>query len=171
MSIKQIMLITIAGVYLFALTGCSAKEFSSKIDIVNFDQLEPLYTKSDNVLYVVNFWATWCAPCVKELPHFMEVNKKYKQNPNFKMILVSLDDSQRVDDSVKQFVSNMQLDAELYLLDDIKRMNEWIPAVDSSWGGAIPATLFIKNGKSLKFFPSAITKEELEETVLKFINN
>lgn len=101
----------------------------------------------------------------------MEVNKKYKQNPNFKMILVSLDDSQRVDDSVRQFVSNMQLDAELYLLDDIKRMNEWIPAVDSSWGGAIPATLFIKNGKSLKFFPSAITKEELEETVLKFINN
>ena len=49
--------------------------------VYNFSELEPLLNKVDNKTYVVNFWATWCAPCVKELPYFEQLNAEYKTNP------------------------------------------------------------------------------------------
>lgn len=156
-------------VYLFLGAGCSFGSKTDKIEeisIVNFEQLEPEFTKNDDVLYVVNFWATWCAPCVTELPHFMEINSEFSKADNFRMILVSLDDSENLEGPVKKFIEDKNLKGvELYLLDDIKRMNDWIPAVDSAWSGSIPATLFIRNGISLKFVSSAIEKDELREIV------
>ena len=158
-------------VYLFLGAGCSFGSKTDKIEeisIVNFEQLEPEFTKTDDVLYVVNFWATWCAPCVKELPDFMAVNSEFSNSDDFRMILVSLDDSDNLEGPVKKFIEDKNLKGvELYLLDDIKRMNEWIPAIDSSWSGSIPATLFIKNGKSLKFVPGAIEKDELRKIILE----
>jgi len=158
-------------VYLFTGAGCSFSVKTDKIEeisIVNFEQLKPKFTKTDDVLYVVNFWATWCAPCVTELPHFIEVNSEFSKADNFRMILVSLDDSENLEGPVKKFIEDKNLKgAELYLLDDIKRMNDWIPAVDSSWSGSIPATLFIRNGKSLKFVPGAIEKDELRKIILE----
>ena len=171
MNFNKLLLLLGILVYLFAGTGCS---FGSKTDkdeeisVVNYYQLEPKFTKTDNVLYVVNFWATWCAPCVKELPDFMEVNSEFGNSDDFKMILVSLDDSEKLEGPVKEFILDKNLKGvELYLLDDIKRMNEWIPAVDSSWSGSIPATLFIRNGKSLKFVQSALEKDELRKIILE----
>lgn len=169
MKSSYIIFALIAVVYLNTSNGCSREKTLHNINVVNFEQLAPEYTKNDNTLYVVNFWATWCAPCVKELPYFMEVNSKFKKRENFKMILVSLDDVDRLDDTVKEFIQKMNLDVNHFLLDDITRMNDWIPAVDSTWSGSIPATLFIKNGKTLHFVPSAITKEELEETIIRFL--
>ena len=98
----------------------------------------------------------------------MAVNSEFSNSDDFRMILVSLDDSDNLEGSVKKFIEDKNLKGvELYLLDDIKRMNEWIPAVDSSWSGSIPATLFIRNGKSLKFVPGAIEKDELRKIVLE----
>ncbi len=141
-----------------------------KVTIVNYDKLVQVFTKNDNVLYVVNFWATWCTPCVKELPDFMEVDTEFKNSENFKMILVSLDDAEEVDGTVKKIIREKKLDTEHYLLDDIKRMNEWIPAIDSLWSGSIPATLFIKNGKKLKFTPTSLDKEELRSIITELMN-
>ena len=158
-------------VYLFTATGCNfgdKTDINEEISVVNFEQLEPKFSKTDDVLYVVNFWATWCAPCVKELPDFMEVNSEFSNSDDLRMILVSLDDSDNLEGPVKKFIEDKNLKGiELYLLDDIKRMNEWIPAVDSSWSGSIPATLFIRNGKSLKFVPGAIEKDELRKIILE----
>ncbi len=140
------------------------------VTIVDYNRLTPAFTKKDNILYVVNFWATWCVPCVKELPDFMEVNTEFKNFDNFKMILVSLDDSETVNGSVKKIIREKKLDTEHYLLDDIKRMNEWIPAIDSLWSGSIPATLFIKNGKKLKFTPSSLEKEELRSIIMELLS-
>ena len=55
------------------------------VKIIKFEDLELLIKKNDNKLYVINFWATWCKPCVIEMPEFMEVNKMYSKNHAFKM--------------------------------------------------------------------------------------
>ena len=85
------------------------------------------------------------------------------------MVLVSLDDSDNLETSVKSFIERMNLKGELYLLDDIKKMNEWIPAVNPDWSGAIPATLVIKNGKTLSFDAKELSKEELLERITKHL--
>jgi thiol-disulfide isomerase/thioredoxin len=138
-----------------------------KVTVVNFTKLETIINKKDNKLYVVNFWATWCRPCVMELPYFMEVNKTYQNNPKFKMILVSLDLAKEAVTIVQPYLVKNKIDVEVYLLDDNKRMNQWIPAIDSKWSGAIPATVFYRNGIKLDFKESKMEKSELIEIINK----
>lgn len=139
------------------------------VKIVKYSDLETTIKKNDNKLYVINFWATWCRPCVEELPGFMEVNKMYRNNPGFKMILVSLDMAKEAETKVRPFILKNKIDAEVYLLDDNKRMNEWIPAINKNWSGAIPATVFYKNGKQLEFIENKMHKNELVQIISKHL--
>ena len=132
---------------------------------VNFDALKTIINRKDDKLYVVNFWATWCKPCVSELPGFMEVNNMYLNNPHFKMILVTLDMAKDLNTSVKNFINKNNITPDVYLLDDNKRMNEWIPAIHTNWSGAIPATVFYRNGEKLEFIENVIEKEELVKLI------
>lgn len=132
---------------------------------VNFDELKTIINRKDDKLYVVNFWATWCKPCVSELPGFMEVNNMYLNNPHFKMILVTLDMAKDLNTAVKTFITKNNITPDVYLLDDNKRMNEWIPAIHTNWSGAIPATVFYRNGEKLEFIENVIEKEELVKLI------
>jgi len=150
-----------------ATVGTIKHDYSVKI--VRFADLEAVMKKNDDKLYVVNFWATWCRPCVMELPEFMEVNNAYRNNPRFKMILVSLDVAKEAETTVRAFLEKRKMDVDVYLLDDNKRMNEWIPAIDKNWSGAIPATVFYRNGEKVEFIENQIQKSELEQIINKYL--
>ena len=147
----------------------SATHVDHKVTVVNFDQFESIIKKKDHKLYVVNFWATWCKPCVMELPEFMEVNKIYRNNPGFKMMLVSLDIAGDVETVVQPFLVKNKIDAEVLLLNDNKRMNEWIPAVDKKWSGSIPATVIYRDGVKLEFKEGKMQKSELVKIITKYL--
>jgi len=136
----------------------------AEVSSLKYEDLEKRIQKENDKILVVNFWATTCAPCVKELPHFMEINNKYKDNPKFKMILVSLD--RQIDkERVVKFIKNKHLTAEVVLLDDNKRMNTWIPRFEKNWDGNIPVTIFYKNGEKVYFNDGEMNKEDLEKTL------
>ena len=147
--------------------GTSKHDYSVKI--VRFADLEVVMKKNDDKLYVVNFWATWCRPCVLELPEFMEVNDAYRNHPRFKMILVSLDMAKEAETTVRAFLEKRKMDVDVYLLDDNKHMNEWIPAIDKNWSGAIPATVFYRNGEKVEFIENKMQKSELEQLIKKYL--
>ncbi|WP_396151119.1 TlpA disulfide reductase family protein [Flavobacterium sp.] len=133
----------------------------------NFDGLQPFLNQENDTLYVINFWATWCVPCVKELPHFEKMNKKYKKE-KFKMILVSLDFPKMIESRVIPFIKNKNLQAEVVVLND-PDANTWIEKVAKEWSGAIPATIIYRNEKR-KFYEQSFTEEELETEIKSFIN-
>ncbi|WP_292008757.1 TlpA disulfide reductase family protein [Chryseobacterium sp.] len=144
------------------------KAQQAEVTSVKYEALEKRIQEEKNKFLVVNFWSTTCAPCVKELPHFMEINNKYADNPKFKMILVSLDrlvDKERV----IKFINTKNLTAEIILLDDIKRMNTWIPRFEKDWDGNIPVTLFYNNGEKVFFNNGEMSREELETTIEKYM--
>ncbi len=135
--------------------------------VVSFDQLKPrLSTNSDSV-YVVNFWATWCVPCVKELPEFEKINEIYGDS-KVKVLLISLDNPRHMNSRVIPFIEQHNLKSEIVLLDD-PRHNRWIPQVDESWSGAIPATIFFTKDKR-SFYERAFTYDELENIVRSKLN-
>ncbi len=143
-------------------------EEPSSIPIYDFESLEDGYfNKEDGSTYVINFWATWCKPCVKELPAFEKLNENYKEQ-GIKVVLVSLDFPEKIKTGVVPFIEKHQLQSEVVLLDD-PDANTWIPKVSEAWSGAIPATLIIKDGKKV-FFEKSFTYEELE-TEIKAITN
>ena len=153
---------------LVVLLMVSCKEESKEITFaeVDYNGLEKVLNKQDNKTYVVNFWATWCAPCVKELPYFERINKQYKDK-NVEVVLVSLDFPKHFDTKLKNFINEKQLQSELYALNDMDS-NYWIPKVNKDWSGAIPATL-IYNSNKREFFEQAFEYEELEKTLNKFL--
>jgi thiol-disulfide isomerase/thioredoxin len=112
---------------------------SSNLPVMNFYQLEPLLHQKNDTVYLVNFWATWCVPCVKELPAIEKVEAKYKQN-RFRVLLVSLDMPKELDKRLLPFISSHQIKSEVILLDD-PHQDMWINKVDPGWAGEIPFTL------------------------------
>ncbi|WP_341215671.1 TlpA disulfide reductase family protein [uncultured Wocania sp.] len=136
------------------------------LEIYDYSGFEKFLNKKDDKVYVINFWATWCAPCVKELPHFEKLNESYK-NKNVEVILVSLDFPHLYEKKLKPFIKEKQLKSKVIALDDAD-MNSWIPKVDKSWSGSIPATIVYKKNNR-KFFEQSFTYEELEKEITPFL--
>lgn len=135
----------------------------SHVTVVTFEQMKAeAATKHNDTLYVVNFWATWCEPCVKEIPYFQQAYKKYNHN-KVKMIFVSLNAPRELA-KVEQFTNDKNLGPEVLLLNG-GNPNDWIDKVDSSWSGAIPATVIYKHGKKLYFHEGELTQDELNKTI------
>lgn len=170
---------TVIAFFLFFALSCSKKERTegmslpgenlekteiTAIEVYNFNELEKVLQSEEDMLLVVNFWATWCKPCIEELPYFEAIQKKNKAN--VKVILVSLDFPDKLESQLIPFVNKKEIKSQVILLDDPYE-NEWIPKVDATWSGAIPATLMIYKGKKA-FYERSFTQEELEYELSEF---
>jgi thiol-disulfide isomerase/thioredoxin len=107
----------------------------------------------------VNFWATWCKPCVEELPAF---DSLCKQNSDFKILLVSLDFKEEIDKKVKPFLEKHKISCECVVLDEING-NDYINLISKDWSGAIPATLFVRKDKRILVEKKMNSTEILEK--------
>lgn len=112
--------------------------------------------------YVVNFWATWCKPCIQELPAFDSLYAATK-NTKVKVILVSLDFKEDLDAKVNPFLQKNSIKAECVLLDEVNG-NDFVNKIANSWSGAIPATLF-KNKTSAQLIEKKMKLAELQHYV------
>ena len=133
------------------------------IRVIKFAELqEIIHPNSSSTIQIINFWATWCAPCVKELPLFEKLNAE--RGESIKITLINLDFADKLD-RVRAFADRKKMKAEILLLDEID-YNQWIDKVDKHWGGAIPATLVInpQNGKR-KFIERELEEGELEKLI------
>jgi thiol-disulfide isomerase/thioredoxin len=131
---------------------------AQQAEVVKFDKVEEVITSKSDKIQVINFWATWCAPCVKELPYFQSLEAS--QDPDVAITLVNLDYADRIR-KVNAFISKKKMTSRVLLLDDID-YNSWIDKVDPSWGGAIPATLFINTSTGQRrFVEGELTESEL----------
>jgi len=149
-------------------TGCKTESYTPKeLKIYNFEELKPLLNKEEDKTYVVNFWATWCVPCIKELPYFEALNKEYA-NKNVEVLLVSLDFPNQYNKRLKPFIIENKLQSEVVALNDVDS-NKWIPQINEDWSGAIPATLIYNNNKR-RFYEKSFTYDELKIEVNKFLN-
>jgi len=127
-----------------------------------FESIEPLLTHDSDTLHVINFWATWCAPCVKELPYFEELTRESAERP-LHVTLVSLDFHKQLESRLLPFLEDRKITSRVVVLDD-PDANSWIDRVDPSWSGAIPATLFLR-GSTRMLREQTFTRDELHSLV------
>ena len=148
--------------FVFCVAGATQFSLAQEATIVKFDRLHSLLESKSDQIQVINFWATWCAPCVKELPMFEALHAT--NDPAIKVTLINLDYAEKLD-KVNSFISHKNMKAEVLLLDEID-YNSWIDKVDKRWGGAIPATLVInqKTGKR-KFVDRELAEGQLEQLI------
>ncbi|MEM1118880.1 MAG: TlpA disulfide reductase family protein [Bacteroidota bacterium] len=133
----------------------------------NYEELATIFEQQNDTTYVINFWSTWCAPCVKELPYFEALNQKYAAD-KVKVILVSLDFPKQLETKLKPFLAKNKLQSELLVLVD-PDANSWVDKVNPDWSGAIPATVVYKGEKDAFYEKSFENLVELEEVVMPFL--
>lgn len=152
---KMKIKISLVLIILWAISSFST---ARAIEIYNFKDLEPLLNKNNDTTYVIHFWATWCVPCLKELPEFNKFADRLSGG-KIKILLVSLDFPQQIDSKLIPFIEKHSISSEVIVLDD-PNQNYWINKVSPEWSGSIPATLVYKN-QYKKFYEKTLTYEEL----------
>jgi thiol-disulfide isomerase/thioredoxin len=131
------------------------------------DLQNAINTPSERI-QVFNFWATWCGPCVKEIPLFEKLNQ---ENKSVEVTLVSMDyDLDPNPDKVNRFVARKKIQSKVVILAETDP-NSWIDKIDKDWSGALPSTLIIntKSGKR-KLVQKELREGDLEK-LIEEVNN
>lgn len=136
-------------------------------EIVKLKQLQDHINRETSNIKVINFWATWCGPCVKEMPLFEKLGAERK---DVEVTLVSLDlDLNPKPEVVHRFVERKKIKSKVLILDE-KDPNSWINQIEKTWSGAIPATIII-NGKTgqRKFVEKELHEGDLEKLIAEIL--
>ncbi len=144
----------------------SMRSYTQDVQVLNFEEFEPRLHLSSDSVYFINFWATWCVPCIKEIPAIKQLAEKYKDEP-LKILLVSLDMPSRIEKKLNPFILKNKIEQEVIVLDD-PDFNHWINKVSPSWSGSIPASLiYAKNSRS--FYERGFEFTELDSIINLYI--
>jgi thiol-disulfide isomerase/thioredoxin len=136
---------------------------AQKADQIKLKDLQTMIGTRSEKIQVINFWATWCAPCVKEIPLFEKLNQ---ENKAIDVTLVSMDyDLDPNPEKVYRFIARKKLQSKVVILTE-KNPNDWIDKIDKNWSGALPATLVLntKTGKR-KFVEKELHEGDLEKLI------
>ena len=133
----------------------------AQVKPLDMQHLQKRISNSDTV-YVINFWATWCAPCVAEPPYFERLQQTYKNQP-LKVLMVSMDFQSQLKTGVIPFIKKHKYTSEAFLAIR-KNDQEWIDQIDKNWSGALPGTLVVNKKKNIrKFYEKEFTYVELNK--------
>lgn len=154
------------SIFLFVLVAFSTlSSYSQQVESIPFVEFEKKIAAVNDKTLVINFWATWCRPCVEELPGFEKINAEYADK-NVEVWLISLDFHSAVETTLKPFLKKRNIKSRVIHITDTDP-NDWIEKVDKNWGGNIPATLVYKSGKRISFHPNQLSYEELVNLISK----
>lgn len=148
---------------LFLLLLASLRLSAQRIPQVSIEEVISRAQHASAPLVVVNFWATFCKPCVEEIPDFIRLCGT--DTTKIRLLLVSLDPPDTYPRQLQAFIRKRKWNAEVLWLND-SRADYFCPRIDPSWSGSIPATLFLRprDGQS-HFVEDQITAEQLEQWI------
>ena len=140
----------------------------AQIQTLEYKTIDAASVTNDGKPMVVSFWATWCKPCVEELPFFEQLADTCT-NKKVKIYLVTTDMRKDIATRVTDFIKAKKLTQQVVFINELNA-DKWINKVSEEWSGAIPATLMIKGDIGYKHFKEGeLTFEELQLLVNQVI--
>lgn len=138
----------------------------TEVPILDFDGFKPYLQHNNDTVYILNFWATWCRPCIEEMQYFEQLGEDTFSTPH-KVVLVSLDFKNQIESKLIPFIEDNQIKNEVVALCD-PDANAWIDQVHSSWTGAIPATIIYRREKRIFFGEQIENYDQLKKMISDF---
>jgi thiol-disulfide isomerase/thioredoxin len=127
------------------------------------------YSGKNDTNYVINFWATFCKPCIEEIPDFLRIVEKYKKQ-KVKLLLVSLDLPSFYPAKIAAFAKKNNYKTNIVWLNETDA-DIFCPMIAPKWSGAIPATIIVNNKTGYrKFTEDQISPVDFEKYLNEAIN-
>lgn len=138
-----------------------------KISPIDAEAVKALAKNDSQKLLLVNVWATWCGPCVTELPELVTMNRMYRKRP-FELITISMDDPKKQDQALAM-LTRLHVSATNYIFNSDKR-DALVEALDKEWPGPVPHTLLIApGGKVIYRQTGEFDAMELKKAIVGYI--
>ena len=151
-------------ILLFGWTVAHAQPSVQKIKITD---LQDYIAHSDHPL-IVNFWATFCIPCNKEIPYFQSTVARFRDQ-GVELILVSLDLPDYYPGKIADFARKQGYTAKILWLSETDA-DYFCPKVDPHWSGGIPSSLFVDNKTQYRhFFDRQLTEPQVDLEIKKMV--
>jgi len=148
---------------LIILISFNTKVPGQEIKSVKITELEKIITECKTPL-IVNMWATWCKPCIEEIPYFISEVNLHKRD-SLQLLFISLDMKDAYPDQIKKTLVKRKITFPVKWLDETNA-DYFCPKIDPKWSGAIPASLFINNRTGYrKFFEEQLSAENLKKAI------
>jgi thiol-disulfide isomerase/thioredoxin len=137
------------------------------VNLTDANGIRTLMKNDSGKLRLINIWATWCGPCVIEIPELVNINRMYRGRP-FEMITISADSLNKKDDVLK-FLKDKQVSCKNYQFSGEDK-TELGDAVDKNWEGGIPYTVIVKpNGEILYRHTGPIEPLEVKKVIIGYL--
>src|SRR5438477_2064143 len=138
-----------------------------KISPIEAEAVKALAKNDSQKLLLINVWATWCGPCVNELPELVTMNRMYRKRP-FEMITISMDDPKKSDQALAM-LTKLHVSATNYIFNSDKR-DALVEALDKDWPGPVPYTVLIApGGKVIYRQTGEFDAMELKKAIVGYI--
>jgi thiol-disulfide isomerase/thioredoxin len=136
--------------------------------VVKLAELEKLIHTPSEKIQIINFWATWCGPCVKEMPLIEKIGQ---ERNDIRITLVSMDlELDSNPDKVYRFVERKAIKSDVMIL-DAPDPNSWIDKIEKQWNGSLPATIVINTKTGKRAFIGKELKEGELESLIESVKN
>ncbi len=133
---------------------------AQEVQVVKIEELKKVYVRPNDTTYVINFFATWCGPCMMEIPVLNKFQTDHSKE-KIRLIMVSLDNGKTMK-KLPALIKKMKIQAPVYLLNESADFS-WLPYIDKRWQGSIPATMVVNTNKNIKaFFETPLENGQLE---------
>ncbi len=135
------------------------------VKVDDFSTVKYLFNQKNDTTYLLNFWATTCPPCLKEIPLFEKILKE-KKGKKFKIILFNTDGKKQIEKRVIPYLTKHKLFAKVIAVTD-PNATKWTAMVNPDWYGSLPYTVIYKNDKRKYYNESFenynLLKKEIDE--------
>ncbi|MDZ4701709.1 MAG: redoxin domain-containing protein [Rhodothermales bacterium] len=137
------------------------------VETITIEGVKDLMKNDTNKLRVINIWATWCGPCVTEMPEFVDINRMYRGR-RFELITISMDGPELAEDVLDVLKRNHVSSKNYHFANE--DAYALIEALDPEWPGPIPYTVLIKPGGEIVFRQlSKIDPLELKREIVNHV--
>jgi len=153
--------------FLIVVLSFSLATDAQNVKAVKVTELAKTIKESKTPL-IVNFWATFCVPCIQEMPYFQETARLY-QSQNVSLLFVSLDLQEAYPTKVNAMAKKLQLSFPVVWLNETNA-DYFCPKIDTTWSGGMPSSLFVNNATGYhKFFEDQLSRDKLEGVIREMI--